>query len=109
MATYTYRCTSSSTDESRAADPGHSRFDLTAPIGTARDTVACPRCGSDAVRVFSPPMISRAHPGALAAIERAEQSRTEPAVVGAIPGRVGRRASTTRRDLNPALAKLPRP
>jgi hypothetical protein len=105
MATYTFRCIGTGRDVISHPDGGH--FDLIAPIGTAAAVVSCPLCKGDAVRVFSPPHLSRAHPGALAAIERSEASRTEPAVVTAIPGHPAR--PPTRRPANPALARLPRP
>lgn len=105
MATYTYRCIGTGRDVAAHPDGGH--FDLIAPIGTAAAVVPCPRCEGDAVRVFSTPHLSRAHPGALAAIERSEASRTEPEVVSALPPTPTRRP--IRRPANPLLAKLPRP
>lgn len=104
MATYTYRCIG--TGRGVVAHPDGGQFDLVAPIGTAAAVVPCPRCEGDAVRVFNPPHLSRAHPGALAAIERSEASRTEPAVVSALPGRPARRPAS--RPANPLQAKLPR-
>lgn len=106
MATYTYRCTSLMGEAGTEAS-GCGVFDVRAPIGRAASTTTCPSCGRDAVRVFSPPMISRAHPGALSAIERAERSRTDPEVVTALPGRPGRARRTA--PPNPALRRLPRP
>ena len=83
-------------------------FDVSWPIGTAESRAPCPVCNSEAVRVFSAPMLSLA-PGALvAAIDNTEKTRDEPEVVSALPPHRAR----TRRPaaaLNPALKRLPRP
>lgn len=102
MATFTYRCRHEPTHES-------ARFDTTFPVGTAPPATRCPRCGSDAVRVFSPPMISHTHPGVRAAVDRAERSRSEPEVVSVLPPRDRRRPVTPPRTSNPARTRLPRP
>ena len=54
MATYQYRCGSDGA------------WDVSAPIGTAPTTAACPTCGTGARRVFSPPFLALA-PRALVA------------------------------------------
>ncbi|QEC49302.1 zinc ribbon domain-containing protein [Baekduia soli] len=74
MAFYEYQC-----DRDGA-------FDITRPIGTAPESVACPLCRGDARRVFSKPMLSSSAPRALvAAIEHAEKSRHEPEIVTSLP------------------------
>lgn len=99
MATYGYRC----------CQPSHEvlHFDAVHPVGTAPTTTACPRCGGDAVRVFSPPMIARAHAGARALLDRAERSRSEPEVVSALPARTDR--PWPQQAVKPAWSNLPRP
>ena len=93
MATYTYRC---------AVDGA---VDVRMPMGTAPQAVDCPSCGSTAPRQFSAPMLGLAHRGAMAAHDRAEASRSEPAVVSALPTAPRRRAPR----LDPRTARLPRP
>ncbi len=97
MATYTYRC---------GAD---GPLDVRRPIGTAPATVPCPTCGATASRMITAPMLGLADRGRMALIDRAEASRTEPAVVSAIPAapRPGRAARTPRPD--PRTRHLPRP
>ena len=100
MATFEYRCPA---PECRSGG----RFEIRRPIGSATGVTACPECGADAIRVFSPPLVSLAPRRLVAAIDRAERSRTDPDVVGAPPQRpAGRRTPVAR---NPALQRLPRP
>lgn len=94
MATFTYRC------------PSH-RFDATFPIGTAPPDTRCPTCGTDAVRVFTPPRLSLAPRQLMAALDRSERSRTEPDVVSAVPSAPGRARRSA--PAHPALRRLPRP
>ncbi len=83
-------------------------FDVSRAMGTAPPRAQCPVCDSEAVRVFSAPMLSMA-PGALmAAIDSTEKSRDEPEVVSALPARRNR-TRTPAAALNPALQRLPRP
>jgi hypothetical protein len=100
MATFSYRC---------RRLPVHTapEFDATFRVGTAPATTACPTCGSDAVRVFSPPMISRAYAGARELLDRAERSTSEPDVVRALPADTGRQRVAS--SVNPAWSRLPRP
>lgn len=93
MATYTYRC---------AVD---GPVDVRLPIGTAPAALDCPACGAPAPRRFVAPMLGLAHRGALAALDRAEASRSAPAVVSAPPA--APRRATPR--LDPRTARLPRP
>ena len=96
MAIYEYRC-----DEDGA-------FDVSRPIGTAPESIACPVCKTEARRVFSKPMLSSL-PGALvAAVDHAEKSRTEPDVVTSLPS-TGARRRTPVVPLTPTLRRLPRP
>jgi putative FmdB family regulatory protein len=94
MALYAYRC-----GEDGPVDVRH-------PIGTAPAVVACPTCGRDAERVFTAPMLGLADRTRVAAIDRAEASRTEPTVVSAPPARAAR---APRPRLDPRTAALPRP
>jgi putative FmdB family regulatory protein len=75
MATYAYRC----------ADDGP--VDVVRPMGTAPDSVACPRCGAPAPRMITAPMLGLADRGRTALIDRAEASRTEPPDGGPTPAR----------------------
>jgi len=106
MATFTYRCPGP-TCPAAPGDADH-RFDVRFPIGTAPPATPCPACGTDASRVFGAPRLSLVPRHLTAAIDRAEASRTEPAVVSALPPAQGgrpRRAAPA----NPALRRLPRP
>jgi hypothetical protein len=97
VATFPYRC------------PDDGPFDVVRPIGTATATSSCPRCGADAVRIWTAPRLSLAQPAAMAALDRAERSRFEPDVVTAPPARpLGRRPAPAG-TANPALQRLPRP
>ena len=94
MATYTYRCT--------VDGP----VDVRRPIGTAPATIPCPTCGAMSSRVITTPMLGLADPTRMAVIDRAEASRSEPAVVSAVPARRGRRAAP---QLDPRTSRLPPP
>ena len=96
MAIYEYRC-----DDDGA-------FEMTRPLGTAPESVACPVCGGEARRVFSKPMLSLSPPALVAAIDHAEKSRDEPEVVTSVP-RTGARKRTPVLPLTPTLRRLPRP
>lgn len=113
MALFSYRCQRVDAREHHDdpdGDDGHVVvFDLTFPIGQAPNSTECPSCGSDAVRVFTPPRLSLVHRGALAALDRAERSRSEPDVVSALPAGPGRRRAAPPRASDPRLRALPRP
>ena len=96
IAVYVYRC------------PDHGAAEVTAAMGTAGATIACPVCGGDAPRVFTAPRLSLGSPVRRALIDRTERTREQPDVVPAPPPRRarGRRADLPR---NPALGRLPRP
>ena len=96
MATYRYRCVSDGV------------FDVSLPMGTAGSQWPCPVCNSEAVRVFSAPMLSLAPRELVAAIDSTEKTRDEPEVVSALPPRRAR-TRTPAATLNPALQRLPRP
>jgi hypothetical protein len=83
-------------------------FDVSRTMGTAERRARCPVCDSEAVRVFSAPMLSMT-PGALmAAIDGTEKTRDEPEVVSSLPpNRTRTRAPAV--AANPALQRLPRP
>jgi putative FmdB family regulatory protein len=93
MATYEYRC------------PRDGDFDVKFPVGTAASRVHCSVCGSEAVRVFSAPLLARTPRPLVAAIDRAERSAEAPDVVSTIPAKPRAR----RLPVNPAHARLPRP
>lgn len=95
MATYTFRC---------ATD---GPVDVRLPIGTAPVAITCPRCGSPSARVFTAPLLGLADRRRMAVIDHAESSRSEPAVVSALPAGRRRPASTGR--LDPRTRALPRP
>lgn len=96
MARYEYRC------------PADGLFEVTLPLGTARAQLDCPRCGTAAPRRYSAPRLALARRDLVAAIDRAERSRTEPEVVSAPAGRRRRRPAPDA-ALNPAVTRLPRP
>ena len=96
MAWYEYRC------------ERHGVVEVSRPIGQATAKAPCPVCAVEAVRVFSAPIVSLAHRGRMAAIDRTEKSRDEPEVVSSLP----RRPPSKRTPMappNPALQCLPRP
>jgi putative FmdB family regulatory protein len=97
MAIYEYRCD---------RDGG---FELMLPLGTAPDESACPDCGGEARRVFSPPLLKSGMPRALmAALDHEEKTRYEPDVVTKLPPKPPHKRTPVAR-LTPALARLPRP
>ncbi|MEJ2887669.1 FmdB family zinc ribbon protein [Actinomycetospora aeridis] len=93
MPLYAYRC-----DEDGPVD-------VLRPMGAATPTVPCPSCGADAARMITAPRLGGADRDRVAAIDRAEASRTEPAVVSAPPPRPARPSPR----LDPRTAALPRP
>jgi putative FmdB family regulatory protein len=93
VPTYDYRC------------DGDGVFEVARPLGTPPESMACPRCGGEAVRVFSAPMLASFAPPALkAVIENAENSRDHPEIVSSLP-----RRRTPMAPLTPTLRRLPRP
>ncbi len=80
MATYEYQC----------YDHGH--FEVTRALGTSPESIECPVCESDSMRVFSKPMLSFSNPALVAAIEHSEKSRDEPEVVTSLPPETGAQA-----------------
>lgn len=96
FAAFQYRC------------PQDGDFEVIRPVGTASAHVACARRGRDAVRVFTPPMLSLAPRSLMAAIDATEKTRDNPEVVSALPsGNVRQRRALAPRNL--ALQRLPRP
>jgi len=96
MARYRYRCVVDGV------------FDVARPIGTAGSRAPCPVRNSEAVRVFSAPMLSLPPGAIVAAIDNPEKTRDEPEVVSALPPRRARTRGPAG-PLNPALQRLPRP
>ena len=75
VARYDYRC-----DDCGA-------LEVSAAMGAAPRSVACPCCGQEARRVYSAPLIART-PKALAAMRaREERSRDNPEVASSVPPR----------------------
>lgn len=95
MAVYEYVCTECG------------RFDIRRDIGTAPDRHGCPRCGRDARRAYSAPMLRLVAGPASQLMDSAARSADAPEVVTQVPPRLRRPAPTT--ETNPALARLPRP
>jgi putative FmdB family regulatory protein len=96
MAIYEYRC------EHDGA------LEVTLPIGTAPRSIVCPVCASEAVRVFSSPMVSFAPRALVAALDHEEKARHEPDVVTSLPPAPARRRIPVL-PLTPTLRRLPRP
>jgi hypothetical protein len=96
IATFQYRC------------PQDGDFEVIRPVGTATTHVACARCGRDAVRVFTAPLLSLAPRALMTAIDSTEKTRDEPEVISALPPRNVRKR-TPMAPRNPALQRLPRP
>ncbi|MEZ5077138.1 MAG: hypothetical protein R2725_06835 [Solirubrobacterales bacterium] len=85
--------------------PSEARF----PLGTAPESVTCARCGGQARRVFSKPMLVASSRRDLAtAIEHSEKTRSDPDVVTSLPP-TGARKRTPVLPLTPTLKRLPRP
>ena len=96
MAIYEYRC------ERDGA------FEVMRPIGTAPASVACPRCASEAPRVFSSPMMSFAPRALVAALDHEEKTRTSRTWSRrCLRPRAHRRTPVL--PLTPTLRRLPRP
>jgi len=101
MAIYQYRCHRDGI------------IDVRRPIGTAPPRYTCPTCASEAVRVFSAPMLSLASRPVVAAIDRAEKSRDSPELVSTLPRRPGPTRSLggtgrSRADASAAAVSPPR-
>ncbi len=94
MPLYAYRC----------GEDGP--VDVMRALGTAPPTISCPTCGAEAGRMVTAPRLGRADRARVDAIDRAEASRTEPAVVAAPPPPTSR---PRRPRLDPRTAGLPRP
>jgi putative FmdB family regulatory protein len=95
MPLYAYRCTEDGP------------VDVMRPMGRATPVISCPTCGGEAVRLVTAPRLGGADRERMAAIDRAEASRTEPAVVSAPPPRTFRAPRPA--PLDPRTARLPRP
>lgn len=95
MVTYRYAC----------AD--HGPVEVRLPMGSAPDTLACPRCGDPARRVFTGPMLSTPHRDALKVIDATKATSDQPEVVTSLPR--GRRHRQPMAPPDPRLRRLPRP
>jgi len=93
MVTYEYRCEDCGT------------FEEQLPMGTATPAAACPACGRDARRVFSPPMVHQLSQPLSALYAREEASRDAPEVVHELPPAPRRPAARPR----PELERMRRP
>ena len=96
MATYEYRC------------DGDGVLEVTRPLGTAPESIACPVCGRGARRVFSKPMLLSLPPAFVAAVDHAEKTRDDPDVVTSLPPTSARKRTPVL-PLTPTLRRLPRP
>ncbi len=94
MPLYAYRC----------GDDGP--VDAIWPMGAAPPAISCPTCGGEAPRMITAPRLGLVDRTRVAAIDRAEASRTDPAVVSALPPRP---SAAPRPRLDPRTAALPRP
>ncbi|HLU60340.1 MAG TPA: FmdB family zinc ribbon protein [Pseudonocardia sp.] len=92
MVTYQYRC-------SRCGD-----VDIRRPMGAATSRERCPRCGTDARRVYTSPRTRLVAPALVAALDTAGASAERPQVVTREPA-----PERPRRFAHPMHAKLPRP
>lgn len=95
MVLYEYRC-----DED-------GDIEVFFPMGTAPAAVRCEVCGSSARRVFTKPMMPHPKQDIIAAIDNAQKSAHEPAVVKSIPTSGQKRPPHFAND--PRQYKLPRP
>jgi hypothetical protein len=96
MVTYQYNC----------ADDGPT--DVSLPMGTAADTIACPTCSQPARRIFTSPMLSAADHNRMRLIDSTMATSDRPEVVTSIPS-AGRRKQQPMAPPDPRLQKLPRP
>jgi putative FmdB family regulatory protein len=95
VAIYEYRCAE------------HGTFDLSRPLGSAPSTSPCRDCGREATRVYSAAFFRPGDRAVVAAMDRAEKSRTEPEVVRSVPRAGDPKPISWARD--PRQLKLPRP
>jgi putative FmdB family regulatory protein len=83
-------------------------FEITRRLGTALERATCSACGGPARRVFSAAMIQNGSRAPFfAAMEQAEKSRYEPAVVSGLPASAKQPARVL--PLTPTLRRLPQP
>ena len=82
--------------------------EVSLPMGTALESVACPACGQPARRYFSRPMVSTVDQTAMRIIDSTKATSDRPEVVTSVPS-MGRRRSQAMAPPNPLLQKLPRP
>jgi putative FmdB family regulatory protein len=97
VTTYEYRC-----------DSDELSFEVRFRLGTAPESITCERCGGQARRVFSKPMLLSSRRDLVNMIEQAEKTRTDPDVVTSLPS-AGARKRTPVLPLTPTLKRLPRP
>jgi putative FmdB family regulatory protein len=97
VTTYEYRC-----------DIDTVSFEVRFPLGTAPKSITCERCGGQARRVFSKPMLLSSRRDLVTMIEHAEKSRTDPEVVTSLPPAAAHKRTPVV-PLTPTLRRLPRP
>lgn len=97
MTTYEYRC-----------DSDGALLEVSFPLGTAPESITCERCGGQARRVFSKPMLLSSRRDLVTMLEHAEKMHTDPEVVTSLPS-AGARKRTPVLPLTPTLRRLPRP
>jgi len=97
VTTYEYRC-----------DSDGESIEVRVPLGTAPESVTCERCGGEARRIFSKPMVMSSRRDLVGMLDRAEKSCSDPEVVTSLPS-TGVRRATPVLPLTPTLKGLPRP
>jgi putative FmdB family regulatory protein len=97
VTTYEYRC-----------DSDGMLLEVRFRLGTAPESITCERCGGQARRVFSKPMLLSSRRDRVTMLEHAEKTRTDPDVVTSLPS-AGARKRTPVLPLTPTLRRLPRP
>ena len=97
MTTYEYRC-----------DSDGVLLEARFPLGTAPESITCERCGGQARRVFSKPMLMSSRRDLAAMLDHADKTRSDPDVVTSLPS-TGVRKRTPVLPLTPTLRRLPRP
>ena len=98
MTTYEYRC-----------DSDGVLLEVRFPLGTAPESIICERCGAQARRVFSKPMLLSSRRDLVTMLEHAEKTRSDPDVVTSPPSAGARKRRTPVLPLTPTLRRLPRP
>ena len=97
MTTYEYRC-----------DGDGVYLEARFPFGAAPKSITCERCGGQAQRVFSRPMLQSSRRDLARMLDRAEKTRSDPEIVTSLPP-LDARKRTPVLPLTPTMKRLPRP